>query len=360
MIQLTLLLVIMKLKGTEVGIFSDPHYGVHRNSEVWHKIALDHAKWAAQQFRERGIQDIIIPGDIFHDRNDIAVNTLHVATDIFDILSDFNIIITVGNHDAYYRDNSSVNSVSILRGWTNITVVDTLQVAELYGTKVAFCPWGQNVKEIPNCDLIIGHFEINSFKMNTYKVCTNGSKASDLTDKAKLIISGHFHHREERKYTNGTILYVGSTYQQDWGDFGTTKGLYILDMIDLSYKFIENNISPRYMRLHFTELVTGVYTPETLKTAITGNIVKFIVDQVIEPAKLDVIVKKLVALKPVEFTIEHDVTSQSKINIEEAANKEFNISIDKSIEEFIDLMDVKNKIAVKSYVSDLYTRACKL
>ncbi len=75
----------IKLKNSEVGIFSDPHYGVHRNSEVWHKIALDHAKWTAQQFKERGIQDIIIPGDIFHDRNDIAVNTLHVATDTFDI-----------------------------------------------------------------------------------------------------------------------------------------------------------------------------------------------------------------------------------------------------------------------------------
>ena len=350
----------IKLKGTEVGIFSDPHYGVHRNSEVWHKIALDHAKWAAQQFKERGIQDIIIPGDIFHDRNDIAVNTLHVATDIFDILSDFNIIITVGNHDAYYRDNSSVNSVSILRGWSNIAVIDSLQVVTLYGKKVAFCPWGQNIEEVPNCDLIIGHFEINSFKMNSYKVCTNGLKVSDLTSRAQLTITGHFHHRDERKYTTGTILYAGSPYQQDWGDFGTTKGLYILDMSDLSYEFIENNISPRYMRLRYTELTNGTYTSETLKAAMTNNIVKFIVDQTVEPAKLDTIVRKLVTIKPTEFTIEHDVSEQSKLNIEEAANKEFNISVEKSIDEFIDLMDVTNKVQVKQYVTELYQKACRL
>ena len=350
----------IKLKGTEVGIFSDPHYGVHRNSEVWHKIALDHAKWAAQQFKERGIQDIIIPGDIFHDRNDIAVNTLHVVTDIFDIFSDFNIIITVGNHDAYYRDNSSVNSVSILRGWSNITVIDTLQVVTLHGKKIAFCPWGQNVEEIPYCDLIVGHFEINSFKMNSYKVCTNGLKASDLTTRAHLTITGHFHHRDERKYSIGTILYVGSPYQQDWGDFGTTKGLYILDMSDLSYKFIENNISPRYMRLRYTELTNGTYTSDTLKAAITNNIVKFIVDQTVEPAKLDTIIRKLVTIKPTEFTIEHDVSEQSKLNIEEAASKEFNISVEKSIDEFIDLMDIKDKNKVKTYITDLYTRALKL
>ena len=65
----------MKIINSEVGVFSDPHYGVHRNSEIWHKIALDHAKWAAEQFKQRGIKDIIIPGDIFHDRNDIAVNS---------------------------------------------------------------------------------------------------------------------------------------------------------------------------------------------------------------------------------------------------------------------------------------------
>jgi len=350
----------MQIKGTEVGIFSDPHYGVHRNSATWHKIALDHAKWAAEQFKKNGIQDIIIPGDIFHDRNDIAVNTLHVVTDIFDVLRDFNIIITVGNHDAYYRDNSSVNSVSILRGWSNITVVDTLTVETLQGKKIAFCPWGQDINEVPKCDLIVGHFEINSFKMNSFKVCTNGLKSSDLTDRAPLIITGHFHHREERKYKDGTILYVGSPYQEDWGDFGTTKGLYILDLADLSYKFIENNISPQYRRLRYTELSSSVYTPETLKAAIEGNIVKFIVDKVVDPITLETIVRKLVAIKPVEFTMEHDVTEQSKVNIEEAANKEFNISVEKSIEEFIELMDIKNKDAAKAYVVDLYSRAIKM
>ena len=350
----------MTITNLRIGIFSDPHYGVHRNSETWHKIALEHAKWAAEQFKQQGIKDILIPGDIFHDRNDIAVNTLHVVTDIFDVLRDFNIIVTVGNHDAYYRDNSTVNSVSILRGWSNITVVDTLTVETLQGRKIAFCPWGQDINEVLKCDLIIGHFEVNSFKMNSFKVCTNGLKSSDLTDRAPLTITGHFHHREERKYKDGTILYVGCPYQQDWGDFGTTKGLYILDLADLSYKFIENNVSPSYRRLQYTELTSGIYTPETLKAAIQGNIVKFIVDKPVDPITLETIVRKLVAVKPVEFTMEHDVTEQSKINIEEAANKEFNISVEKSIDEFVELMDVKNKEATKLYVNDLYSRAVKM
>jgi DNA repair exonuclease SbcCD nuclease subunit len=194
--------------------------------------------------------------------------------------------------------------------------------------------------------------------MNSYKVCTTGLKTADLLERAKLTITGHFHHRDERKYDRGTILYAGSPYQQDWGDFGTTKGLYILDITTLQYNFIENNISPQYRRLYYTELINGTYTPETLKAVITGNIVKFIVNESIEPSTLDTIVRKLVAIKPVEFTIEHDLSQQSKLNIEEAANKEFNISIEKSIEEFIDLMDIKDKTHVKKYITELYQKAC--
>lgn len=349
----------MKIINSEIGIFSDPHYGVHRNSETWHKIALNHAKWAAEQFKARSIKDIIIPGDIFHDRNDIAVNTLHNVTDIFDCLRDFNIIITVGNHDAFYKDKSDINSVSILRGWSNITVVDKLVVLETHGRKIALCPWGQNIEEVPACDLIVGHFEINSFKMNSFKVCTNGLKASDLTSRAKLTITGHFHHREERKYNEGTILYVGCPYQQDWGDYGTTKGLYTLDLDTLKYEFVENNISPRYNKVRYSELASGTYTPESLRGFISGNIVKFFIDKPLEPDTVDTIIRKLVSIKPVEFTIEYDYSQSSMINSEEANTKDFNISVDNSISEFIELLDIKYKDKVKSYVTDLYHKSLK-
>ena len=349
----------MKIINSEIGIFSDPHYGVHRNSETWHKIALNHAKWTAEQFKARSIKDIIIPGDIFHDRNDIAVNTLHNVTDIFDCLRDFNIIIIVGNHDAFYKDKSDINSVSIFRGWSNITVVDKLVVLEAHGRKIALCPWGQNIEEVPACDLMVGHFEINSFKMNSFKVCTNGLKTSDLTSRAKLTITGHFHHREERKYNEGTILYVGCPYQQDWGDYGTTKGLYTLDLDTLKYEFVENNISPRYNKVRYSELASGIYTPESLRGFISGNIVKFFIDKPLEPDTVDTIIRKLVSIKPVEFTIEYDYSQSSMINSEEANAKDFNISVDNSISEFIDLLDIKYRDKVKSYVTELYHKSLK-
>ena len=193
--------------------------------------------------------------------------------------------------------------------------------------------------------------------MNSFKICTNGLKASDLTSRASLTITGHFHHREERKYDDGTILYVGCPYQQDWGDYGTTKGLYILDLDTLKYEFIENVISPRYNKIRYSDIANGTYTAESLRGFIKGNIVKFFIDKQLEPNVVDSIIRKLVSIKPAEFTIEYDYTELSKINAEEANSRDFNVSVENSIAEFIDLLDVKYKDKVKTYVTELYHKS---
>jgi len=66
-----------------------------------------------------------------------------------------------------------------------------------------------------------------------------------------------------------------------------------------------------------------------------------------------------VSIKPVEFTIEYDYSQSSMINSEEANTKDFNISVDNSISEFIDLLDIKYKDKVKSYVTELYHKSLK-
>ena len=71
-------------------------------------------------------------------------------------------------------------------------------------------------------------------------------------------------------------------------------------------------------------------------------------------------VKKLNSIKPVEFAIEYDYNENSKLNIEEANAKDFNISVENSISEFIDLLEIKHKDKVKSYINDLYHKAHSL
>ena len=109
---------------SKVCCIADLHFGVHQNNSMWHDIAMEWAIWLEKNLKKKKVKDIFISGDFFHYRNEIAVNTIQFATDVLRIWKDFNIVILIGNHDSYYKDRVDVNSLSILNGWNNITVID--------------------------------------------------------------------------------------------------------------------------------------------------------------------------------------------------------------------------------------------
>ena len=151
---------------SKICCISDIHVGVHQNSNQWHAITLDWAAWLRDELKSKNIKDIIISGDFFHYRDEIAVNTIHFATEVLNLWKDFNISMLVGNHDAYYKDRSDVNSLSILDGWDNITIISDITTREIFNKTITFCPWGCNIPDIPKSDVIFGHFEIQNFKQN--------------------------------------------------------------------------------------------------------------------------------------------------------------------------------------------------
>ena len=75
----------VNFKQPKICCISDIHLGVHQNNSSWHKILLDWANWLNKELEKRKIKDIMICGDLFHYRDEIAVNSLHVANEFFDI-----------------------------------------------------------------------------------------------------------------------------------------------------------------------------------------------------------------------------------------------------------------------------------
>ncbi len=344
------------LNNSRVCCISDIHIGVHQNSSTWHNIMLDWAKWLRDELDNKGITDIIISGDFFHYRDEIAVNTIHFVKEILDVWKSFNIVILVGNHDAYYKDRSDVNSLTILQGWPNITIVPDLRTETLFGKKVTFVPWGVGVEDIPDSDVIFGHFEINSFKQTNFKVCSSGIRSKDILDKSGLIITGHFHLRDERKYDNGTILYLGSPFQMDFGDVGSSKGYYILDIEDLQYEFFENNKSPRHVKILLSELIKNENITPSIRKNLKNSFVKFIIDRNITPDEIDFIVRKLNGCDPKSVNVDHS-NAFNMFSLGDDSKKDLSgIDVSAAIEEFIELMDIDNKVEVTSYTLDLYQR----
>lgn len=346
---------MIKINKPKIGIISDLHLGVHTNSVQWHDIAVEWATWLANEFKQQHIKDIIFCGDWHHNRSEISVNTLQISADILDIFKDFNLIAITGNHDVYYKHRTDVNSLSIFKTRDNVTIYDKVVTFTAFDRTITLCPWNTNINSIPKSDVIFGHFEIETFKMNAYKVCEEGMRIKDLLQRSNLIISGHFHMRHEKKFGAGTILYVGNPYQMDFGDAGNYKGYYILDLDTLEYEFKENLISPHYIKINLSELVRyETITPE-LRELFANNIIKLKIDRHISQEDQIVLTTKLNQLRPQNLYIDYDIACSNTSS--DGKEKDLSgIDISEAIEEFVNLLEVENKKDVLSYTIELYNK----
>jgi DNA repair exonuclease SbcCD nuclease subunit len=349
----------IEFKQPKICCISDVHLGVHQNNSNWHKILLDWVRWLDKNLKQKGIKDIMICGDLFHYRDEIAVNSLQVAKQFFDILTDYNIIMITGNHDCYYKDTSCVNSLSLFSGWENITVIDTLTTEEIYDKRVTFVPWGEEIRKIPRSDLIFGHFELTNFKMNNFKICDHGDSPDSLLKKSKMVITGHFHLKAERNFNTGKILYLGNPFQMDFGDAESEKGYYILDFNDITNPvFYINDISPVHKKILLSDLIKFSGVTTKLKELIKGNIIKLVIDKNIQADDLDIIMVCLNNLKPFSINVDYEINF-NKFSVEGELEYEYSgVDYETAITDFVNMLDINNKHDVIQYTVDLY-KSCK-
>ena len=326
-------------KNNKVLFFSDLHLGVHQNSQTWHNICLDLAKWIDSVMIDHCLDTIFFAGDVFHDRHEIGVNTLHVAKKFFDILKNYQIHILPGNHDAFLSSTVEVNSVEILacdniHVYTNPT---TIQVGE---KRVTFCPWKTVVKDLSPVDMLVGHFELANFRMNSNKICDHGDSSTDLLEKAHAVITGHFHFREQRTYENGKyVLYLGSPYEMDFGDRDQQKGVSIIDFGNLNeIQFVSNEITPKHFRLKISDMIQKKYS--NIQTLIKNNIVSVYVDTKMDTLALDLLISKLAQYGPLQFRTEFNILDDAQIETKDV--KKLSIDIETAFCEFIEHIETRS------------------
>ena len=204
---------------------------------------------------------------------------------------------------------------------------------------------------------MFGHFEIESFNLNQHMVCKAGIRANDLLDKSNLIITGHFHTRDERDYKNGKIIYLGNPYQMDFGDCNQTKGYYILDITNKSTKFYKNEVSPTHEKITLSGLVDHGDIDDIIINRIKNNIVRFVVDKNIAPDEIEQLLRLLSSYKPIILTTDYNINFD-RFGLDEHEADLSGISIESAIEEFVNLLDIESKQPIIDYTVNLY-RKCK-
>lgn len=295
------MLAMSKPDDTKIAIISDLHFGVHGDSEKWHKIMLDYAKWLGNLLKERQLRHLFILGDVFDNRKAVGVETMQMAHDFFNTLFEFmgeiglKITILAGNHDSFYEDTAKTSSVSLFSSWPGVDLVADKPQTYVWGPacKMLCCPWGTDMRALAETgetwDVIMGHFAISSFADVPGHLYTGGYTPEEITASAPLVFSGHFHLRDDKTFKFGgkkkRIVIVGSPYQLNWADAGSTKGVHILDVISKDVEFIENTVSPKHVQINVGDKVS--------KEDVENNIVRVMANSVEEAKQVQSYITEL-------------------------------------------------------------------
>lgn len=250
-------------------LIGDLHFGIRNNSIEWFEIQRDffmNFLYSSIESKFNEDSDILIlEGDIFHSRELLNIRILDEVRSLFFNLSKKfkrGIYILIGNHDTYYKDKNIVNSVSQLCDVSpNIHVIIEPTVLKINDDhNFLLLPWVEDIKKIQSiiidhqfsCDYIICHADISGFRFNKFITIDNGI-SQDLLVNYKYVFSGHIHIRQE----NNNIIYTGTPYQMDRGDYLNTKGYYTLNVENstLSVEFTENTYSPTFKKFNLFDLL---------------------------------------------------------------------------------------------------------
>ena len=342
-------------QGKQVALFSDLHIGVHRDSPVWHDIALKFADWFVDVLNKRDIKDIVFCGDYFHTRHEIVQTSLQCGVEFLSKLKNFNLHMIPGNHCCYFKNNATVHSLQPFKEWSNVTVYNNVTTLTCNDKTFTFCPWGNEENLIDKCDVLFGHFEIVNFKMNTFKVCEHGTSSEDLLRKGNKVITGHFHLRDHRIYDNSKeVLYLGSPYQMDYGERGQDKGVTLLNTDTLEFEFIKNQQSPLHIKIKLSDLLEKNEDAKRALSCISGNFICIVIDVDIEREKLDLIISRLNNFIPAEIRIDYN-TFQEYISKEAEQVEVVGIDIYNSIQNFVEIMSTNtDKQSIVNTVNEIY------
>lgn len=345
----------------KIALLTDTHFGARNDSQQFDNFF---EKFYSEVFfphiDEHNIKTIIHLGDVFDRRKYINFQILRSCKNyFFQPLAerDIDMYVIPGNHDTYYKNTNSVNSLDLLLAeYENIHIIQTQTTMKFGKHDFSFIPWlcadnyDESIKYIKrHNDICIGHFEIEGFDMFRGAKNDTGIKSS-LFSQYETVLTGHFHHRSAR----GNIYYLGSPYEFTWSDFDDPRGFHIFDSDTTELTFIENP----------NKIFHKIYYDDTKEmdldaTKYKKSCVKVIVTHKNDYQKFDKFIEALYNNEVIELTIHEDFSEfETEAMGDESVNIEDTMTL---LSEFIDSREIKDdKERLKTLLKTLYVEAQNL
>tara|TARA_B100000123_G_scaffold264797_1_gene235172 strand:- start:643 stop:1701 length:1059 start_codon:yes stop_codon:yes gene_type:complete len=222
----------------KIAILNDTHCGIRNSSDIF------------MEYQEKFYRDVFFPyllenkitkilhlGDYYDNRKTVNFKCLNHNRKIFlEKLREYGITmdIILGNHDTYFKNTNTLNSLKELQGhyMNEVNIIEKPTVVNYDGLKIGLLPWiaddnrEESLEFIKNCNASIlgAHLELQGFDMSKGMPCMDGMDRKYF-DRFEMVLTGHFH----AKSNQGNIHYLGAQMEFFWNDCGDKKYFHILD-----------------------------------------------------------------------------------------------------------------------------------
>ena len=252
--------IILNKQVNRIWILGDMHLGVRSNSLEWLNIQKDFYENQFIPHLKKHYKDgdiLVQVGDAFDNRQSINLRVLHYAVDLFERLGEIlPVHIIAGNHDIWAKSSNEVSSIDSLKWIPNIQVHKEPIEYKWGNKKVLLMPWRRDVEheietlsEYTQSNILFCHSEVRGISLNAKVKNIHGMDVSSYK-KYDRVYSGHIHYRQLKD----NVHMVGTPYELTRSDSGNTKGFDIVDLSTMENTFIENIVSPKFLRYYLTDL----------------------------------------------------------------------------------------------------------
>lgn len=226
-------------------IIADTHLGKYKNSDFWIDLTFNFFNQIIEYCLNNHIKQVIHLGDWHEERKSLNNKTLNKSLEIAQLFQDnkIELLICIGNHDIYYKNQIYPHSLSFLNKFSYINIIDKpIKI----NNEICLVPWltnDINLNEI-SCKYLMGHFEINGFLKNDNEENQDSKFSVDDFKKFDLVLSGHFHTPSK----NNNVLYIGSPFYFTFGDLPEPeRGFYIFENGEIE-KVVLTNV-PKFVKI---------------------------------------------------------------------------------------------------------------
>lgn len=243
-------------------LFSDLH--LHPHNSDWRRVddGMEVLKWIHKEAVERKIDKVWFLGDWFHVRGYLYPS---VVARTYEAMmwfknSGIEVATLVGNHDMPHKQTTLHHSLTAFG--SIVQVIDQPMIYETDTWNFYWLPYVESVgktkwaidkivaqKDPNKKSCLLAHLDINGANYSTFVESTHGIDADYVDSAFDMVITGHYH---ARQIVGDHTFYIGSPYQQNFGETNETKGFMIFDNGELD--FVENTFSPKYMYINESQI----------------------------------------------------------------------------------------------------------